>query len=277
MDNYLERIKYEKIGESENADEKQLNWNIAFGLQAVDNLTPSKYMVKLAEENILGKKSYNKVKDEINEYYNVENKEGSLNKKEEEADKVSLQIMKILNDKAFSFNYLTLKNYHKRLFQNIDIGIATKFIGEFRDYNITKKEDILRGETVQYADFSMIEASLKFDFEEESKQKYTIMSDDEKINRLCTFVSNIWQVHPFGEGNTRVTAVFIQKYLNSKGFKVNNELFKDNSLYFRNALVRANYTNICQGVDEDKRYLKLFFENLLLNKNNKLDNNELYI
>ena len=273
-ENYLDKIKYEKIGETENSKQRQLNWNIAFGLQAVDNLTPSKYMVDLATENIIGKKSYEIVEDEIKQYYENADK-NKIDKNEKEADEVSVRIVKILNDKAFTFNYLTLKQFHKNLFENIEIGINEKYIGEFRDYNITKKEPILNGETVQYADYSMIEETLKYDFEEEANQKYIEKTDREKIERICTFTSHIWQVHPFGEGNTRTTALFIQKYLNSKGFNVNNELFKDNSLYFRNALVRANYSNISKGIEEDKKYLILFFENLLLNKQNKLDNSEL--
>ncbi len=273
-ENYLDKIKYEKIGETEDSKQRQLNWNIAFGLQAVDNLTPSKYMVDLATENIIGKKSYEIVEEEVKKYYENTDK-AKVNKNEKQADEVSVRIVKILNDKAFTFNYLTLKQYHKKLFENIDIGIDEKYIGEFRNYNITKKEPILNGETVQYADYSMIEETLKFDFEEESNQKYIEKTEREKIERICTFTAHIWQVHPFGEGNTRTTALFIQKYLNSKGFNVNNELFKDNSLYFRNALVRANYSNIAKGIEEDKKYLVLFFENLLFNKNNRLDNSEM--
>ncbi len=268
---YLNKIKYEKIGETNDSKERQLNWNIAFGLQAVDNLIPSKYMVDLATENIIGNKSYEIVEKEVKEYYENVDRE-RINKSEKQADEVSIRIVKILNDKAFTFNYLTLKQFHKKLFENIDIGIDEKYIGEFRDYNITKKEPILNGETVQYADYSMIGETLKYDFEEEANQKYTEKTDTEKIERICTFTAHIWQVHPFGEGNTRTTALFIQKYLNSKGFNVNNELFKDNSLYFRNALVRANYSNISKGIEEDKKYLQLFFENLLLNKQNELDN-----
>lgn len=270
-ENYLNEIKYEKISETEDSKERQLNWNIAFGLQAVDNLIPSKYMVELAKENIIGAKDYHKVEQEITKYYETLDKK-KINRDEKEADEVSVRIVKILNDKAFTFNYLTLKQYHKRLFEGIDIGIKTKYIGEFRDYNISKNEPILNGESVQYADYSMIQETLKYDFEEEVKQKYTEKSDIEKIDRLCTFTAHIWQVHPFGEGNTRTTALFIQKYLNSKGFNVNNELFKDNSLYFRNALVRANYSNISKGIEENSQYLVAFFENLLLGKNNKLDN-----
>ena len=271
---YLDKIKYEKIGETEDSKERQLNWNIAFGLQAVDNLTPSKYMVDLATENIIGNKSYEIVEEEVKEYYkNIE--KSKVNRNEKQADEVSLRIVKVLNDKAFTFNYLTLKQYHKKLFEHINIGINEKYIGEFRNYNITKNEPILNGETVQYADYSMIEETLKYDFEEESNQKYVEKTDKEKIERLSKFTANIWQVHPFGEGNTRTTALFIQKYLISKGFNVNNELFKDNSLYFRNALVRANYSNISKGIEEDRKYLELFFENLLFNKQNKLDNSEL--
>ena len=273
-ENYLDKIKYERIGETEDSKQKQLNWNIAFGLQAVDNLKPSKYMVDLATENIIGKKSYEIVEDEIKQYYENADK-NKIDKDEKEADEVSVRIVKILNDKAFTFNYLTLKQYHKKLFENIDIGIDEKYIGEFRDYNITKNEPILNGETVQYADYSMIEETLKYDFEEETNQRYTEKTEKEKLERLCTFTSHIWQVHPFGEGNTRTTALFIQKYLNSKGFDINNEQFKDNSLYFRNALVRANYSNISKEIEEDNKYLIMFFENLLFNKNNKLDNAEL--
>ena len=273
-ENYLDKIKYERIGETEDSKQKQLNWNIAFGLQAVDNLKPSKYMVKLATENIIGKKSYEIVEEEIKQYYENADK-NKIDKDEKEADEVSVRIVKILNDKAFTFNYLTLKQYHKKLFENIDIGIEKKYIGEFRDYNITKNEPILNGETVQYADYSMIEETLKYDFEEEKNQRYTEKTEREKLERLCTFTSHIWQVHPFGEGNTRTTALFIQKYLNSKGFDINNELFKDNSLYFRNALVRANYSNISKGIEEDNKYLIMFFENLLFNKQNILDNSEL--
>ena len=271
---YLDKIKYEKIGETKDSKERQLNWNIAFGLQAVDNLTPSKYMVDLATENIVGKKSYEVVEEQVRKYYeNADNEK--TDKSERQADEVSVKIVKILNDNAFTFNYLTLKQYHKKLFENIDIGIDEKYIGEFRDYNITKKESILNGESVQYADYSMIEETLKYDFEEEANQRYTEKTEREKLERLCKFTAHIWQIHPFGEGNTRTTALFIQKYLNSKGFDVNNELFKDNSLYFRNALVRANYSNISKGIEEDNKYLIMFFENLLFNKNNKLDNAEL--
>jgi len=253
-------IKYEKVSESQDKYEKQKNWNIAFGMQAVDNLTPSKYMVDLAKENIEGFKNYEAVESEINTYYQHQNE---INLKEKEADEVSIRIVKILQDKSFTFNYLVLKQYHGKLFEGLNIGIDEKYIGEFRDYNITKIEEVLDGDTVQYADYSMIEETLRYDFSEEEKQNYIEMTDEQKVERISKFTSDIWQVHPFGEGNTRTCALFVQKYLISKGFEMNNELFKDNSKYFRDALVLANYSNISKGIEANDKYLKMFFENLL--------------
>ena len=238
----------------------------------MDGLKPSKYMIELTDKHINGEKSYKQVKEEINLYYsrNIDNSND-----EKEADEVSISIYEILSDKAFRFDYLTYKNYHKRLFQNLDKEIYHP--GEFRTYNITKDEIILNGDTVDYQSYDLIEETLKYDFEEEKKIDYINLSKDELVNRISEFTSRIWQIHPFCEGNTRTTAIFIQKYLISMGFDVNNEMFKDNSLYFRNALVRANYLNYTRGIRIDKKYLNMFFENLLFNGKNKLDNNELYM
>ena len=190
-------------------------------------------------------------------------------------ENVAYTIYEILNDGAFRFDYLTYKNYHKRLFKNLDK--KTYNPGEFRTYNFTKPEPILNDDTVEYQSYDLIEETLKYDFSEEKEINYFHMTQEQLINRISEFTSRIWQVHPFQEGNTRTTAIFIQKYLLSIGFKVNNDLFKDNSLYFRNALVRANYTNYSKGIKANNKYLNMFFENLLLNKNNKLNNEDLKI
>lgn len=272
----LEEFKYKRIGESSDSSVKQENWNTAFGLQAVDGLMPSKYMVSLAKENIKGNMTYSEVEHNLSEYYEKIDR-SELNRSEKQADEVSVRIVKILNDHAFTFSFLTYKLYHKELFSGVDIGISGKYVGNFRDYNISKKEPVLDGKSVQYADFRMIEETLKYDFDEERSQKYFSMSKDKQIQRISEFTSRIWQVHPFGEGNTRTTAVFIQKYLNSMGFEINNDMFKENSLYFRNALVRANYSSIKDGIDSDNSFLISFFENLLSDAHNVLDNKKLYI
>lgn len=270
----MEEITYNKVLDETSPRVKQLYWDIAFGLQKVDGLKPSKYMVELSSEHIEGKKTYKQVQDAITSYYakNIDNHEDD---DEEEADEVATAIYEILSDGAFRFDYLTYKNYHKRLFKNLNIEKYKP--GEFRVYNFTKEEPILNDDTVDYQSYDLIEETLKYDFSEEKEIDYISMNENELIDRISEFTSRIWQVHPFCEGNTRTTAVFIQKYLISMGFKVNNDLFKDNALYFRNALVRANYNNYVKGVKADKKYLNMFFENLLLDKDNKLDNDDLYI
>ncbi len=267
-------ITYDKVQEESNPKIKQLYWNIAFGLQDVDRLKPSKYMIKLSEEHIQGKKTYQEVQNEITSYYN-KNKDNHDDDDEEEADEVATAIYEILSDKSFRFDFLTFKNYHKRLFINLDKEKYNP--GEFRTYNFTKDERILNGDTVQYQSYDLIEETLKYDFKEEKEIDYTKFNEEELINRIVEFTSKIWQVHPFQEGNTRTTAVFIPKYLISMGFDINNELFKEKALYFRDALVRANYTNYSKGIKETNKYLIMFFENLLLNENNNLNNDDLKI
>ena len=178
----------------------------------------------------------------------------------------------MLEDKSFGFNPITLKNIHKYLFKDI-----YDFAGNYRNYNITKKEDILNGDTVKYVNYQDIESYFDYDFKEEKEFDYSKLNNDELIKHIAKFTSSIWQVHPFGEGNTRTTAVFIEKYLNNMGFDVNNDMFKEHSLYFRNALVRSNYGNIPKGIYPTFDYLVMFFENLLQEKNNKLKNRDLYI
>ncbi len=270
----MDEIIYDKVEDEKSPTVKQLYWDIAFGLQKVDGLKPSKYMVELSKDHINGKKTYSQVQEEIISYYK-KNQDNHDDDDEEEADEVATAIYEILNNKSFRFDCLTLKNYHQRLFCNLNKEKYNP--GVFRLYNMTKAEPILNNDTVSYQSYDMIEETLKYDFQEEREQNYFDFNKEQLIERICEFTSKIWQVHPFQEGNTRTTAIFIQKYLISMGFKVNNKLFKDKSKYFRDALVRANYTNYSKGVKADKKYLIMFFENLLLGKNNELNNDDLKI
>ncbi|MBQ7040621.1 Fic family protein [Candidatus Saccharibacteria bacterium] len=262
---------YDKVSDDIPAKKKREYWDTAFGLQAVDNIKPSEYLKSLANEHIEGKKTYCEVSENLISYYQKQPKATD----EHEADLVSEAIYSILADEAFSFDILTFKSYHRRLFDKLDHN--TFHPGEFRTVNITKKEPILDGDTVKYQDFGLLEESLQYDFNKESQANYLESSDQEKIAHFAEFTSHIWQVHPFLEGNTRTTAVFIEKYLGSLGFKINNAMFEKNSLYFRNALVRANYSNIPKNISATPEYLIHFFENLLLGANNNLDNSSLHI
>ena len=247
-------------------------WSTAIGLQAVDGLKPSKYLIDTAIQNIEGKITMKEAQSLIDSYYGEEPVHFSDEERIEEADKVSSRIAGILSETAFSFSPNEYISIHRKLFRGI-----YKHAGKIRDYNITKKEWVLDGATVMYGSASELRETLEYDFSQERDFSYKGLSMDEIIHHLAVFVSRLWQIHIFGEGNTRTTAVFFIKYLGTLGFSVTNDIFAENAWYFRNALVRANYTNLQKGIHETTEYLEAFLRNLLLNEKNELHNRNLHI
>ena len=262
----------EYIKQSEpNKRDKGYAWHTAIGLQAVDGLKPSKYLIDTAIKNIEGDISIDEAQELLNTYYE-ENPKSDTEDRTEEADKVAVRIAKILSEKAFSFTPNEYISIHKKLFAGI-YGHA----GKLRDYNITKKEWVLNGATVVYGSASELCATLDYDLSEEKKFSYKNLSMEEIIHHLAIFVSRLWQIHVFGEGNTRTIAVFFIKYLRTLGFDATNDIFAENAWYFRNALVRANYNDLKNGVHETTEYLELFLRNLLLDEKNELHNRAMHI
>ena len=247
-------------------------WSTAIGLQAVDGLKPSKYLIDTAIQNIEGKITMKEAQSLIDSYYEERPVHLSDDERTEEADKVSSRIAEILSETAFSFSPNEYISIHRKLFQGI-----YKHAGKIRDYNITKKEWVLDGATVMYGSASELRATLEYDFSQEKDFSYKGLSMDEIIHHLAVFVSRLWQIHIFGEGNTRTTAVFFIKYLRTLGFSATNDIFAENAWYFRNALVRANYTNLQKGIHETTEYLELFLRNLLLDEKNELRNRTMHI
>lgn len=247
-------------------------WSTAIGLQAVDGLKPSKYLIDTAILNIEGKITMKEAQSLIDSYYEERSVHLSDDERTEEADKVSSRIAEILSETAFSFSPNEYISIHRKLFQGI-----YKHAGKFRDYNITKKEWVLDGATVLYGSASELRATLEYDFSQERDFIYKGLSMDEIIHHLAVFISRLWQIHIFGEGNTRTSAVFFIKYLRTLGFSATNDTFAENAWYFRNALVRANYTNLQKGIHETTEYLEVFLRNLLLNEKNELLNRNLHI
>ncbi len=251
---------------------KQLEWDMAIGLQEVDNLKPSKYLEKLLEENVSGNLTIKQVEEELRKYYIEKDKKQELNHNELECDFVSTRIVELLQIDNFELSVDYLKYIHKYLFQDV-----YEFAGEFRNIDFSKHEKILNNDSVAYGDCKTLKESLEYDISLEKEKDYIDMSVVEVINNITKFSSSIWQVHPFREGNTRTTALFIEKYLISLGYEVDNTLFKDKSVYFRNALVRSNYFNNYLNIKEDSSYLVKFYENLLLGKNNNLHSQDLIV
>ena len=262
---YTEKIKPEGYT-------KQLQWNMAIGLQEVDNLKPSKYLEKLVSENVDGNLSIEQVEKELKEYYIEKEKQQGINLNEMECDLVSMRIVELLEKDNFELSVDYLKYVHKYLFQDV-----YEFAGEFRKVDFSKHEKILNNDSVAYGDCRTLSGSLEYDISLEKDKDYNEMNVVEVINSITKFSSSIWQVHPFREGNTRTTALFVEKYLISLGYEVDNTLFKDKSVYFRNALVRSNYFNNYLSIKEDSSYLIKFYENLLLGKNNNLHSQDLIV
>ena len=220
-------------------------WQTAIGLQDVDGLKPSEYLIKTAVQHIEGDITIDQVKDMLDTYYETKDVREQLDdERTEEADKVSARITEILSEQSFSFTPDYLLRIHRRLFEGI-----YKHAGQLRDVNITKKEWVLNGDTVLYSNYDMLRETLEYDFEQEKKSDYSVLSADMAVKQICKFVSGI-----------------------SFGFSVDNDVFKDNSWYFRNALVRANYNNIPKRIFATSEYLGQFFRNLLFGEQNKLSN-----
>ncbi len=251
---------------------KQLQWDMAIGLQQVDNLKPSKYLEQIRKKNILGELTIEEVEQSLKEYYTTKEKQMDINPNELECDFVSMRIVELLNQDNFELSVDYLKYIHKYLFQDV-----YEFAGEFRKIDFSKHEKILNNDSVAYRDCKTLAESLEYDISLEKEKNYNGMSIVEVIKNVTDFTSNIWQVHPFREGNTRTTAVFIYKYLNSLEFNQNISIYKNKASYFRNALVRSNCFNNYLNIKEDKIYLIKFYENLLLGKNNNLYSEDLIV
>lgn len=260
--------EYIRQGEASQYEKAQA-WKTAIGLQAVDGLAPSAYLIDLAKKNIEGQMSLQALHTLLENYY-----ESYPNHEDRtaEADIVSLRISELLLEKAFSFTPNEYLSIHKQLFTDI-----YPHAGSIRDYNITKKEWILDGDTVTYGSVSELGATLLYDIEQEKEFSYANLDMSETIRHLATFVARLWQIHVFGEGNTRTTAVFFIKYLRTLGFTVTNDMFADHAWYFRNALVRANYQNLKLGVYRTTGYLERFLQNLLLDEEHVLSNRTMHI
>lgn len=263
---YINFDEYIRQGEPEKK-EKADAWRVAIGLQAVDGLKTSEYLLQTARRNIEGEITIDEARELVKDYYVKRTAHDAGDEDKEEADRVSSNISKLLQTDAFTYSAAGLAAIHRAIFEGV-----FKHAGHFRDYDISKKEWVLRGDSVLYGRWQDLRMAIEYDLEQERQFDYTLLSKDLMIEHLAKFVSGLWQIHPFREGNTRTTAIFAIKYLRSQGFSVNNDMFERHSWYFRNALVRANYRNLEKGIGYEPVFLIRFFRNLLLGENNLLKN-----
>ena len=269
--NYINFDEYIRQAEPKKRERAEA-WRVAIGLQAVDGLKTSEYLQETARRNIEGEISIDEARELVKQYYITKTTHNENDDDIEEADKVSSNISKLLQTDAFTYSVAGLAAIHKAIFEGV-----FKHAGHFRDYDISKKEWVLQGDSVLYGRWQDLQMALKYDLEQERLFDYSSLNNEQIVEHLAKFVSGLWQIHPFREGNTRTTAIFTIKYLRSQGFNVNNELFEQHSWYFRNALVRANYRNLSKGVNYAPEFLVRFFSNLLFGEKWDLRNRYLHI
>jgi len=270
-DGYIDFEEYIRQGEPDKREKATL-WRTAIGLQAVDGLKTSEYLKKTARKHIEGEIDIDQARELIKTYYLSKQSHEPDDDQMQEADKVSANITKILSSASLDFSSQGIIALHRRIFEGV-----FKHAGKIRDYDITKKEWVLEYDTVHYLNWEDLRRALDYDIEQERSFSYKGLTKDNLISHITQFVSGIWQIHAFCEGNTRTTAVFTILYLRDIGFQVNNDMFADYSWYFRNALVRANYRNAVKGIDYTPVYLERFFRNLLLGEQWDLRNRYLHI
>ena len=268
---YLDFDEYIRQGEPQKRERADA-WRVAIGLQAVDGLKTSEYLQETARRNIEGEITIDEARELVKEYYIKKTVHDNDDADKEEADRVSSNISKLLQTDAFTYSVAGFAAIHRAIFEGV-----FKHAGRFRDYDISKKEWVLRNDTVLYGRWQDLRMTVEYDLEQERQFDYTALNKNQMIEHLAKFVSGLWQIHPFGEGNTRTTAIFTIKYLRSLGFCVNNDMFERHSWYFRNALVRANYRNVQKGINAEPLFLVRFFRNLLLGETNELKNRHMII
>ena len=268
---YIDFDEYIRQGEPDKREKASI-WQTAIGLQAVDGLKTSDYLKETARKHIEGDIDIDQARELIKSYYQSKTVREPDDDEKQEADKVSANITKILSAKTLDFSTKGYIALHRRIFEGV-----MKHAGELRKYDITKKEWVLENDTVNYLNWEDLRRAIDYDIEQERNFSYRHIDNDTLITHITKFVSGLWQIHAFGEGNTRTTAVFAIQYLRSIGFDVNNDLFARHSWYFRNALVRANYRNAKKGIDYTPVYLERFFRNLLFGDKWDLRNRYLHI
>lgn len=268
---YINFDEYIRQGEPEKRERAEA-WRVAIGLQAVDGLKTSEYLQETARRNIEGEITIDEARELVKQYYVKKTAHDEGDEDKEEADRVSSNISKLLQTDAFTYSVAGLAAIHRAIFEGV-----FKHAGRFRDYDISKKEWVLRGDSVLYGRWQDLRMAIEYDLEQERQFDYTPLNKDQMVEHLAKFIAGLWQIHPFGEGNTRTTAVFAIKYLRSQGFSVDNDLFERHSWYFRNALVRASYRNLQKGINYEPLFLVWFFRNLLLGENNTLKNRYMMI
>jgi len=252
--------EYTPLAPNQDMEKRQKYWEIGKGLQATDGLQTSAYLETVIADTLANKYSTEQAADKVYNHYTAMDPD-SAEYGHKEADIVAARITVCLEREDFKLSPVSLKAIHKELFQDV---LPFKWVGEYRTENLSKKESVLNGTSIVYSDYKSIPDYLRYDFDSEQNAEYHTPFGEADVHKFAKFISTIWQAHPFREGNTRTISTFAIKYLRTMGVQVDNAPFEEHSKWFRDALVRANHTDVQNNIRPDTSYLNKFFENVIL-------------
>ena len=135
-----------------------------------------------------------------------------------ETTMVNLGIIKLLKENYSIVKVKDICIIHKVLFENV-----YEWAGKYRIINIYKDEPVLNGLSVEYSNYKNIDKELEKIQSKIDSINWNELSKNEMIYEVTRIIANIWQVHSFREGHTRVVSLFLYFFLKNIGFKVNNE------------------------------------------------------
>ena len=257
------------------ADSRDLSaiWQTAIGIQAGDGLEVSDYLRQSAKKHISGQITLDEVQKLIKEYY-IENKGAEGDDSETEgADKTTVNIVRLLQtESALELSTQGLAALNRYIFEGV-----YENSGALRDYEEYKREWVLGGDTLRFTNLEALPEELEQCISKELNFDYDTATSDDFVSHLSAFIAQIWHICPFGEGNTRFTAVLTLLYLNNLGINIEFDTFRNDTWYFHNALVRANYRNSVKNIDFEPVYLERFFRNMLLGEQWELRNRYVHV
>ena len=153
-----------------------------------------------------------------------------------EAEYTSIRLAELVIGESVSrFDFVALCDMHHYIFQDI-----YEWAGKIRIINIEKSEPALGGISIEYSDCFDIEKDATYVLDKMNHYAWEKVSIEEVAEIFSKYLAELWKVHPYREGNTRTVITFCSQFIESKGFYIDSDLFKDNAQYMRTALVAAN-------------------------------------
>ena len=271
----METIKKYLTSRNKQEREACLLWLTAFGIQSVVDLKPSADLLRIIINHIEGKYDIERTRSEVRAFYHEQHKQshgGGHHHRFEEADKVAVRIVDYFERGEFELTPESFSFAHRSMFHNLYHNS-----GQLREAAASKKEWVLGNTAVLYPKHEEIKPYLNYLFSNERSIDLSKLTPQHRLRHLCEFIAKLFMINAFQYANSRATFVYSMKYFLSLGYHFQNDTFFREAWFFRNAIIRACYTNMHQGVYPTTMHMEMFLGNLFLNEENELRNHRMVI